>query len=61
MLILAFFGNTYESVMISRIEELLKNTKVEWKKLGEIVEIQMCKRILKNQTKNKGDIPFYKI
>ena len=29
--------------------------------LGEIGEIQMCKRILKNQTSSKGDIPFYKI
>ena len=29
--------------------------------LGEIGEIQMCKRILKKQTSSKGDIPFYKI
>lgn len=34
---------------------------VEYKKLGEIGEIQMCKRILKNQTSLRGDIPFYKI
>jgi len=46
---------------MSRIDELLNNAQVEWKKLGEIGEIQMCKRILKNQTKDKGDIPFYKI
>lgn len=30
-------------------------------KLGEIGKISMCKRILKNQTKKSGDIPFYKI
>ena len=29
--------------------------------LGEIGEIQMCKRILKEQTTSYGDIPFYKI
>ncbi len=46
---------------MSKIEELIKNEKVEWKKLGEVGEIKMCKRILKNQTFSKGDIPFYKI
>ena len=30
-------------------------------KLGEIGKISMCKRVLKNQTKESGDIPFYKI
>ncbi|MAD96828.1 MAG: restriction endonuclease subunit S [Flavobacteriaceae bacterium] len=34
---------------------------VEWKTLGEIGEVRMCKRILKNQTTSIGDIPFYKI
>ena len=34
---------------------------VEWKKLGEIGEICMCKRIMKDQTSDNGDIPFYKI
>lgn len=34
---------------------------VEMKTLGEIGDICMCKRIMKNQTSNKGDIPFYKI
>ncbi|EAJ7575109.1 restriction endonuclease subunit S [Campylobacter upsaliensis] len=29
--------------------------------LGELGKISMCKRILKNQTKSSGDIPFYKI
>jgi type I restriction enzyme S subunit len=34
---------------------------VEWKPLGEIGEVRMCKRILKSQTSEIGDIPFYKI
>ncbi|NKQ38401.1 MAG: restriction endonuclease subunit S, partial [Methanosarcinales archaeon] len=29
--------------------------------LGEVGKISMCKRIFKNQTTNKGDIPFYKM
>lgn len=35
----------------------------EWevKRLGELGEVRMCKRILKRQTALKGDIPFYKI
>lgn len=33
----------------------------EVKRLGEIGEPLMCKRILKEQTCNSGDIPFYKI
>ncbi len=31
------------------------------KTLGELGKVSMCKRILKNQTLPKGDIPFYKI
>lgn len=34
---------------------------VEWKTLGDIGDVRMCKRILKNETKSEGDIPFYKI
>ncbi len=35
----------------------------EWEKtkLGEIGKVSMCKRIMKDQTKTVGDIPFYKI
>jgi type I restriction enzyme S subunit len=33
----------------------------EWKTLGDIGDVRMCKRILKNETKSEGDIPFYKI
>ncbi len=33
----------------------------EVKTLGEIGKVSMCKRILKKQTSNEGDIPFYKI
>lgn len=31
------------------------------KTLGDLGKVSMCKRILKNQTLPKGDIPFYKI
>lgn len=34
---------------------------VEWRTLGEIGEVRMCKRILKSQTSSEGEIPFYKI
>lgn len=37
------------------------NYKIEWKNLGEIGNICMCKRILKHQTNTKSGIPFYKI
>ena len=33
----------------------------EVKRLGEIGEPSMCKRVLKSQTSDSGDIPFYKI
>ncbi|MDR2384942.1 MAG: restriction endonuclease subunit S [Tannerella sp.] len=33
----------------------------EVKKLGEVGEVRMCKRIFKQQTTTSGDIPFYKI
>ena len=35
----------------------------EWeqRKLGDIGSVAMCKRIFKEQTRDKGDIPFYKI
>ncbi len=34
---------------------------VEMKTLGDIGEVCMCKRILKEQTSDNGDIPFFKI
>jgi len=34
---------------------------VEWKPLGEVGEVRMCKRILKKQTLPEGEVPFYKI
>ena len=38
-----------------------EENKVEWKMLGEVGEIRMCKRILKEQTSDYGEVPFYKI
>ena len=34
---------------------------VEYKYLGDIGSICMCKRIMKNQTSANGEVPFYKI
>lgn len=34
---------------------------VEWKTLGDVGDICMCKRIMKDQTSDSGEIPFYKI
>lgn len=48
--------NYYRDQLLS-----FKEGEVEWKALGEIGEIRMCKRILKSQTTSEGDIPFYKI
>lgn len=33
----------------------------EEKKLGDIGTVKMCKRVLKEQTSESGDVPFYKI
>lgn len=32
-----------------------------WKSLGWVGEVRMCKRVMKNQTSEAGDIPFFKI
>lgn len=34
---------------------------MEWKTLGEIGDVKMCKRILQQKHKPSGDVPFYKI
>lgn len=34
---------------------------VAWKPLGWVGEVRMCKRVMKNQTSDTGDIPFFKI
>ena len=49
---------------MSRLEELMQElcpNGVEYKKLGDIGQVKMCKRILKSQTNTIGGIPFYKI
>lgn len=33
----------------------------EWKTLGDIGDVRMCKRILKSETQPEGEVPFYKI
>lgn len=49
---------------MSRLKTLLDELcpdGVEYKKLGDIGKVSMCKRILKNQTTATGGVPFYKI
>ncbi|MBW5383015.1 restriction endonuclease subunit S, partial [Brachyspira pilosicoli] len=49
---------------MSRLEELINKEcpdGVEWKKLGDIGRVAMCKRVMKAETGKEGDIPFYKI
>ena len=41
--------------------EIGGGTEIVWKMLGEVGEIRMCKRILKEQTSDYGEVPFYKI
>ena len=48
--------NSYRDQLLS-----FKEGEVEWKALGEIGVVRMCKRILKSQTSSEGEIPFYKI
>ncbi len=43
------------------LQHLLAGQAVEWKPLGEVGAVRMCKRILKEQTSSDGEIPFYKI
>lgn len=47
----------------SYLQNVFDNKGEDWeeKHLGMIGKISMCKRILKRQTSNVGDIPFYKI
>jgi type I restriction enzyme S subunit len=48
--------------------ELYKESELGWipnewdvKELGDVGEIRMCRRIFNHETKERGDIPFYKI
>ena len=51
----------YRDFLLS-FDELNKNGGgCELKMLGDIGEVRMCKRILKEQTSSNGEIPFYKI
>ncbi len=48
--------NYYRDQLLS-----FEDGEVEWKTLGWIGEVRMCKRIMKNETSDIGDIPFFKI
>jgi len=44
-----------------RFPEFVNDGEWEEKKLGDIGKVSMCKRIMKDETTENGDIPFYKI
>ena len=52
----------YDAIKKATVNLLLKQ-KADWRQisLGDIGDVLMCKRILKNQTTETGDVPFYKI
>jgi len=55
-------GNKDVVLSAERYFETTKaQTEFDLVKLGEIGKICMCKRIFKEQTTDKGDVPFYKI
>ena len=49
------------SVPKLRFPEFREAREWEEKRLGDIGSVRMCKRIFKEQTSPRGDIPFYKI
>lgn len=49
---------------MSNLEELIERLcpdGVEYKRLGDIGRISMCKRVLKSQTNSVSGVPFYKL
>ena len=52
-----------KEIFESELNAIFKNKGKDWeeRRLEDVGKISMCKRIFKNQTKEKGDIPFYKI
>jgi type I restriction enzyme S subunit len=55
------FPREGETVPRLRFPEFREAGEWEEKRLGEVGNVRMCKRILKEQTSPQGDIPFYKI
>lgn len=53
----------YRDQLLQADEEgmMSSGVKAEWKTLGEIGKVSMCKRVMKHETSPMGDIPFYKI
>ena len=46
---------------LKEVFEELRCSGVEMKRLGEVGRVAMCKRVLKDQTSDNGDVPFFKI
>ena len=50
--------------MMSKLDELIAELcpdGVEYKCLGDIGQVSMCKRIMKSETNSETGVPFYKI
>lgn len=45
----------------AELEETFERVEGERVRLGDLGRVAMCKRVLKNQTSETGDIPFFKI
>lgn len=57
----AYGCGTDDAQKISVIARGGHSYEIQWKTMGEIGTVKMCKRIMKNQTSSMGEIPFYKI
>ncbi len=55
------FPREGETLPRLRFPEFQDEPEWEEKRLGDVGSVRMCKRILKEQTSPRGDIPFYKI
>ena len=58
--VLLSFDEKSPSVIKEMTKRLCPNG-IEWKTLGDIGKVSMCKRIMKSETSDVGDVPFYKI
>ena len=53
--------NQYEYYRHDLLLNPIASGKAEWMTLGDLGQVRMCKRVMKNQTSSHGEVPFYKI
>lgn len=54
-------GELADAEFKAELEETFERVEGEKVRLGNLGRVAMCKRVLKNQTSETGDIPFFKI